>query len=101
MRHGFWTFKGGKAMDITEITIRKVLGNTKRKAVASITLDGMFAVHDISIIEPEGRPAFISMPNRKLNNGQYVDIAHPTNHESRAMISNAILSAYEKLSRQD
>lgn len=88
-------------MDITEIKIRKILGGTKRKAVASITLDGQFAIHDISVIQLEGKPAFVCMPNRKLNNGNYMDIAHPTNSETRAMISNAVLSAYERLSQQD
>lgn len=88
-------------MDITEIKIRKTLGGTKRKAVASITLDGQFAIHDISVIQLKGKPAFVCMPNRKLNNGNYMDIAHPTNSETRAMISNAVLSAYERLSQQD
>lgn len=88
-------------MDITEIKIRKTTNETNRKAVASITLDGQFAIHDISVIQPEGKPAFVCMPNRKLNNGKYMDIAHPTNSVTRAMITNAVLSAYEKLCRHD
>ena len=36
------------------------------------------------------------MPNRKRPDGEYNDIAHPTNTETREAIKNAVLSAYEK-----
>ena len=65
------------------------------KAVASVTLDNEFAVHDIKVIEGENG-LFIAMPSRKTPEGQYRDIAHPISHEARETIQNAILDAYEK-----
>ncbi len=63
------------------------------KAVASITIDDCFVVHDIKVIEGTDG-AFIAMPSRKTNDGQYKDIAHPLNTETREEIKNAILAAY-------
>ncbi len=66
------------------------------KAVASITLDNEFAIHDIKIIEGENG-LFIAMPSRKTPEGQYRDIAHPISHEAREIVQTAILEAYEKV----
>ena len=66
------------------------------KAVASITLDNEFAIHDIKIIEGENG-LFIAMPSRKTPEGQYRDIAHPISHEAREIVQTTILEAYEKV----
>ena len=63
------------------------------KAVASITFDNEFAVHDIKVIESQNG-LFIAMPSRKTPNGEFKDIAHPINPETREKIQNAILEAY-------
>jgi len=65
------------------------------KAVASITLDDAFVVHDIKIIEGTDR-LFIAMPSRKTPDGEYKDIAHPINSEMRETLSNIILAKYEE-----
>jgi len=82
-------------MELSDIRIRIVKQDDKKlKAVASMTIDGCFVVHDIKIIE--GRDGlFISMPSRKTPDGEYKDIVHPINTETREMIRNAILTAYE------
>ncbi len=85
-------------MEITDIQIRLVTKATetgKLKAVASIVIDGAFAIHDIKIIEgKEG--VFIAMPSRKTPDGAFRDIAHPINTETRSEVCNAILDAYNK-----
>ncbi len=82
-------------MNITDVRIRKVEKEGKMKAVASITLDGEFVVHDIKIIDGE-KGLFIAMPSRKTGEGEYRDIAHPINSSTRDSMQKLILSAYEK-----
>lgn len=81
-------------MKISDVRIRLVnKEDNKLKAVASITLDDCFVVHDIKIIEAtEG--VFIAMPSRKTNDGEYKDIAHPLNTETRELLKTTILTAY-------
>ena len=67
---------------------------SKMKAVVSITLDNEFVVHDIKVIEGE-KGLFIAMPSRKAANGEYRDIAHPINSETRDRIQKMILERYE------
>lgn len=64
------------------------------KAVVSITLDNEFVVHDIKVIEGE-KGLFIAMPSRKAADGEYRDIAHPINSETRDKIQSIILQKYE------
>ena len=81
-------------MKISDIRIRLVSKeDNKLKAVASMTIDDCFAVHDIKLIEGTDG-AFIAMPSRKTNDGEYKDIAHPLNTETRDMIKEAALTAY-------
>lgn len=82
-------------MQITDIRIRKIEKEGKMKAVASITIDDAFVVHDIKIIEGE-KGMFIAMPSRKASDGEYKDIAHPIKSETREMMQNMILEKYEK-----
>ncbi len=71
----------------------------KLKAVASITIDDCFVVHDIKVIEgAEGY--FISMPSRKTPDGEYKDIVHPINTQTREQIRDAVLEAYEKAEKE-
>ena len=65
------------------------------KAVASMTIEDCFVVHDIKIIEgKEGY--FIAMPSRKASDGEYKDIVHPINTETRNQIIELILDAFNK-----
>ena len=82
-------------MQITDVRIRKVEKEGKMKAVVSITIDEEFVVHDIKIIEGE-KGMFIAMPSRKAADGEYRDIAHPINSETRDHMQKVILEAYEK-----
>ncbi len=82
-------------MEITDIRIRKFDGEGKKKAVASITIDNEFVVHDIKIVEGE-KGLFIAMPSRKAADGNYRDIAHPINTATREHLQNLILSKYKE-----
>ena len=83
-------------MNITDIRIRLVSkDDSKLKAVASFTIDNAFVVHDVKIIEGTNGN-FIAMPTRQTPSGEYRDIAHPLNTETREQISSAILAAYDK-----
>ena len=81
-------------MQITYVRVRKVTKEGKMKAVVSITLDNEFVVHDIKVIEGE-KGLFIAMPSRKAADGEYRDIAHPINSDTRERIQSIILQKYE------
>lgn len=84
----------GADMKISDVRIRLVnKDDNKLKAVASITIDECFVVHDIKVIE-SADGVFIAMPSRKTNDGEYKDIAHPLNTETRETLKQAILKAY-------
>ncbi|MCI8548987.1 MAG: septation regulator SpoVG [Lachnospiraceae bacterium] len=81
-------------MQITDVRVRKVAKEGKMKAIVSITLDNEFVVHDIKVIEGE-KGMFIAMPSRKAADGEYRDIAHPINSDTRDKIQGIILAKYE------
>ena len=80
-------------MKITDVRIRKIAIEGKMKAIVSITLDDEFVVHDIKVIEGE-KGLFIAMPSRKTTTGEYKDIAHPINSQTREQIQEMILNEY-------
>ena len=80
-------------MQITDVRLRKVNSENRMKAVASVTFDDAFVVHDIKVIESADE-TFIAMPSRRTPKGEFKDIAHPINSETREMIQKAILEAY-------
>lgn len=80
-------------MNITDVRVRKVAKEGKMKAVVSITIDNEFVVHDIKVIEGD-KGLFIAMPSRKATDGEYRDIAHPINSETRSKIQELILERY-------
>jgi stage V sporulation protein G len=83
-------------MKITDVRIRQVdKEDSKLKAIASVTIEECFVVHDIKIIQGESS-MFIAMPSRKTKEGEYKDIAHPINSETRNEMSDVILKAYDE-----
>lgn len=93
--------KGGLNMQITDVRIRKVEKEGKMKAVVSITIDDEFVVHDIKVIEGE-KGLFIAMPSRKASDGEYRDIAHPINSNTREQLQKLILEKYkEEIEKED
>ena len=86
----------GFIMNITDVRVRRVAKEGKMKAVVSITIDEELVVHDIKVIEGE-KGLFIAMPSRKATDGEYRDIAHPINSETREKIQGIILQKYEQV----
>ena len=81
-------------MKITDVRIR-ITDEQKLKAIASITIDECFVVHDIKVIDGKDG-LFIAMPSKKYADGAHKDIAHPIKTETREEIKNAVLSAYNQ-----
>ncbi|MBU5476038.1 septation regulator SpoVG [Eubacterium sp. MSJ-21] len=86
-------------MQITDVRVRKVTKEGKMRAVVSITIDDVFVVHDIKVIEGE-KGLFIAMPSRKASDGEYRDIAHPINSETRDRIQSLILEKYQEVASE-
>lgn len=82
-------------MNITDVRIRMVPNEGKMRAVASITLDDEFVVHDIKVIEGD-KGLFIAMPSRKTAENEFRDIAHPIKPETREFIQKRVLAAYNE-----
>lgn len=83
-------------MQITDVRVRKIANDGKMKAIVSVTFDNEFVVHDIKVIDGQNG-LFIAMPSRKTPDGEFKDIAHPINTETREKIQAAILAEYEQV----
>jgi stage V sporulation protein G len=84
-------------MEITDIQIKKVEGEGKLKAYASLTFDDIFVVHNIRIVEGD-KGLFIGMPSRKTKTGEFKDVAHPIKQEFRKKLEDSIITAFGKVS---
>ncbi len=83
-------------LNITDIRIRLVKkDDLKLKAVASVTIDNCFVVHEIRVIESE-KGLFVAMPSKKTPDGEFKDIAHPIDTETRTTLDKKVIEAYEK-----
>ena len=84
-------------MNITDVRVRLVeKEDSKMRAIASITIDGEFVVHDIKVIDSE-KGLFIAMPSKKDGNGEFKDVAHPINTTTRTRIKDAVIAKYEEV----
>lgn len=82
-------------MEVTDVRLRRVQTDGRMRAIASITLDNEFVVHDIRVIDGnEG--LFVAMPSKRTPDGEFRDIAHPINSVTRNKLQEAILAAYEQ-----
>lgn len=82
-------------MNITDVRVRKMTKEGKMKAVVSITIDDEFVIHDIKVVEGD-KGLFIAMPSRRSADGEYRDVAHPINSNTRSTIQDTVIAAYEK-----
>ena len=86
-------------MKVTKVTLRKI-DKAPMKAIASITIDDVFVIHDIKVIEG-AKGLFIAMPSRKTPDGEFRDIAHPINSAAREKLQTVILASYESSLQQE
>jgi len=80
-------------MKVTDVRIRRLNPEGRMKAVASVTLDGEFVIHDVRVVEGHNG-LFVAMPSRKTPEGEFRDIAHPITTEARERVQAAVLKAY-------
>jgi stage V sporulation protein G len=80
-------------MKITEVKVFPV-NEERLKAYVTITLDDCFVVRDLKIIKGNDG-LFVAMPSKKRKDGQFKDIAHPLNQETRDEIERSVFEAYE------
>lgn len=81
-------------MEITDVRLRRMTTDGKMKAVASVTLDGEFVVHDVKVVEGL-KGLFVAMPSRKTPDGEFRDVAHPITQEARERIQKAVLEVFQ------
>ncbi len=82
-------------MNITDVRLIKIQGHSRLKAIAAITIDECFVVHELRIIEGD-KGLFVAMPSIKRANGEYRDIAHPINKETRQLIEETVIEVFNK-----
>ena len=89
-----------EVMEITDVRVRKVRGDGKLKAYATVTFDHAFVIHNVKIIEGKNG-YFIAMPSRRIKSGEYKVVAHPIRSDFRNLMKEVLLDAYEKASDED
>ncbi len=82
-------------MEVTDVRLRRVQTEGRMRAIASITLDNEFVVHDIRVIDGNDG-LFVAMPSKRTPDGEFRDIAHPINSGTRNKLQEAVLAAYEQ-----
>lgn len=87
-------------MEVTDVRLRRVQTDGRMRAIASITLDGEFVVHDIRVIDGN-TGLFVAMPSKRTPDGEFRDIAHPINSGTRTKIQESVLKAYEESSEEE
>ncbi|CDD35272.1 putative septation protein SpoVG [Roseburia sp. CAG:309] len=87
-------------MQVTDVRIRVIDKDSKMKAVASVTFDDCFVVHDIKVIEGE-KGYFIAMPSKRTPGEQFRDVAHPINPQMRAELEDAILARFHEALQEE
>lgn len=69
------------------------------KAVASVTVDGAFVIHNVRVIETENAK-FVAMPYATYQDAEGKDvrrdIVHPIKSEVRKALETAVFAAYEQ-----
>jgi stage V sporulation protein G len=87
--------KGVNMMEVTDVRLRRVNTDGRMKAIASITIDHEFVVHDIRVIDGNNG-MFVAMPSKRTPDGEFRDIAHPISSATREKIQAAVLNEYER-----
>ncbi len=87
-------------MEVTDVRLRRVNTDGRMKAIASITIDHEFVVHDIRVIDGNNG-MFVAMPSKRTPDGEFRDIAHPISSTTREKIQQAVLAEYERVGLEE
>ena len=82
-------------MQVTNVKIKKIEGQKRLRAIASITIDDEFVVHEVKLIEGKNGLQ-MAMPSRKAASGRFMDIDHTINNTTRQKIENALILEYNR-----
>ena len=82
-------------MKITEVKVRRLMNEGRLRGIVSVTFDGVFAVHDIKIVQGDHR-LFVAMPSRRDESGIFRDIVHPMTLDARNRMEEQILDAFHR-----
>ena len=83
-------------MEITDVRLRRVQTDGRMRAIASITIDFEFVVHDIRVIDGNNG-LFVAMPSKRTPEGEFRDIAHPISSKTRDKIQDAVLKEFDRV----
>ncbi|WP_022792868.1 septation regulator SpoVG [Marinococcus halotolerans] len=86
-------------MQVTDVRLRRVNTDGRMRAIASITFDEEFVVHDIRVIDGNNG-LFVAMPSKRTPDGEFRDIAHPISSAAREKIQSAVLAEYDEQEHQ-
>ncbi len=86
-------------MEITDVNLKLLDKDNTIKAIASMTIDNCFVVHNIKVLNVENN-VFVAMPSKKLADGTFKDLAHPINKDARAIVETAILNKYYEIANE-
>jgi len=93
--------EGGEyIMEVTDVRLRRVNTEGRMRAIASITIDDEFVVHDIRVIDGNNG-MFVAMPSKRTPDGEFRDIAHPISSSTREKIQSAVLVEYERVGEEE
>lgn len=87
-------------MEVTDVRLRRVNTEGRMRAIASITIDNEFVVHDIRVIDGNNG-MFVAMPSKRTPDGEFRDIAHPISSATREKIQSAVLAEYERVGEEE
>lgn len=88
-------------INVTDVRVRLVkIDGGKLKGIASVVIDDSIAIHDIKLIEGEDG-LFMAMPSKKISDGEYRDIVHPINSQTREILKEKVLDAYNRALQED
>ncbi|MDO9577061.1 MAG: septation regulator SpoVG [Candidatus Cloacimonadales bacterium] len=82
-------------MNITDVKVF-IRESNQLKAFVNIVIDDAFIIRNIKVIEGENG-LFVAMPSRRVSTGEYRDIAHPINTETRNMVEKIIIEKYKEV----
>lgn len=82
-------------LEITDVRVRRVFDTGPLKAILSVTLDGVLAIHDVKLVQAGGR-FFAVMPSKKMRDGSFRDVVHPVENGLRAALEKAAIEAFGK-----
>ncbi|MGJ9385055.1 septation protein spoVG [Salipaludibacillus neizhouensis] len=87
-------------MEVTDVRLRRVSTEGRMLAIASITIDDEFVVHDIRVIDGNNG-LFVAMPSKRTPDGEFRDIAHPISSKTREKIQLAVMTEYDRAKEEN